>query len=724
MPHCRPTIRTLALCLSVALPRALAAQSPATAVSSAESSGNAAPVEFSARISCADASRVIDDQAAGLPIDSPVFHFRSRSDADAALRELTNLALGSPACIPAYGVRALLKWRLMETSYVPKDAPGQRTGVRWNEDAIYDLALGAGKGGRHAGTLGVVASQLLLPRQPTMPWMIRLLGPDLLRALATPSSVADTVRQFQRGRLAAWLWEPEVADSAFSAYIAAGGDSTRGNFEIARIELALGVEGAEKGYYAAAARPDSAIVEALAHDLAFIADSAELDSFAQIPPSERAGWLRNFWEGRDLEALQTRGTRLADHYERIGYARQNYRLLTYPRRYELNELWQNPHAEYDDRGLIYIRHGMPDDTAAALRAGACPNVSWLYRRADGNMIFHFVARENPDDWRLIETLANAGGGRGASTRITQAGPAKSCAPIDGLMESRASLDPIYSRLAVSPTQRNLERELEYTTRSREIGTTTDSDQLRFGDVLGVAWRAYGLLGDAPGRGRILVLTSVAAEDLVPISQQPLGYGFRMRLVARSGIEAIEIDTVRRLAVRDAPQPGQMITFTTEIPVATGNWWVGVVVRQPADTSGQFGKDTDVAVPAAGGALSMSDIVLGSAVGGRAWDAPDGPFPLSSTGSYGKGEPLPVYYEVAGATPGSDLATEIVFAREGDDGDRTTLEFSEQAGGAVQRFRRELDTRRLDDGRYTLSVTVRAADGTSQTRSTQVYIRDE
>ena len=177
MPHCRPTIRTLALCLSVALPRALAAQSPATAVSSAESSGNAAPVEFSARISCADASRVIDDQAAGLPIDSPVFHFRSRSDADAALRELTNLALGSPACIPAYGVRALLKWRLMETSYVPKDAPGQRTGVRWNEDAIYDLALGAGKGGRHAGTLGVVASQLLLPRQPTMPWMIRCLSP-------------------------------------------------------------------------------------------------------------------------------------------------------------------------------------------------------------------------------------------------------------------------------------------------------------------------------------------------------------------------------------------------------------------------------------------------------------------------------------------------------------------------------------------------------------------
>ena len=724
MPRCCSLSLLPALFLPLASPGAVVAQTPTTAPAPVQSTAAAAPVGFSSRISCADASQVIDDQAAGRAIDSPVFHFGSRSQADDALRELTNLALGSPRCTAAYGVRALLKWRLMATNYVPKDAPGQRTGMRWNEDAIYDLVLGAGQGDRHAGTLGVIASQLLLPRQPTMPWMVRLVGPDLLRSLANPSSVADTVRTFQRGHLAAWLWEPAVADSAFSAYIAAGGDSIRGNFEIARIGLALGVDGAARGYYAAAAQPDSAIVEALTHDVAFIADSAELESFALLQPAERTAWLRSFWEGRDLEALQARGTRLADHYERIGYARQNYRLLTYPRRYELNELWQNPDAEYDDRGLMYIRHGVPDDTAAALRAGACPNVSWLYRRADGNLIFHFVARENPDDWRLIETLANAGGGRGASTRVTQAGPAKRCAPIDGLLESRAELDPMYGRLAVAQTQRNWQRELDYTTRSREVGTTTDSDQLRFDEMLGVAWRAYGLLGDAPGRGRILVLTSVAAEDLVPISQQPLGYGFRMRLVARSGPQAIEIDTVRRLAVREAPQPGQMLTFATEVPVAAGDWWVGVVVRQPADSSGQFGRDRDVAVPAAGGALALSDIVLGTAVGGRAWEAPDGPFPLSATGSYAQGEPLPVYYEVAGAAAGGELTTDIVFSRDEDDGDRTTIKFSEQASGAVQRFRRELDTRRLDEGRYTLSVTVRAADGSSQTRSTQVFIRDE
>src|SRR5690606_38355006 len=136
-----PLHSTLALLLSLTVPGTLLAQS-ASAAASAESTAASSPVQFSSRISCADAAQVIDDQAAGRAIDSPVFHFGSRSQADEALRELTNLSLGSPPCAAAYGVRALLKWRLMATNYVPKDAPGQRTGVRWNEDAIYDLVLG------------------------------------------------------------------------------------------------------------------------------------------------------------------------------------------------------------------------------------------------------------------------------------------------------------------------------------------------------------------------------------------------------------------------------------------------------------------------------------------------------------------------------------------------------------------------------------------------------
>ena len=44
--------------------------------------------------------------------------------------------------------------------------------------------------------------------------------------------------------------------------------------------------------------------------------------------------------------------------------------------------------------------------------GACYNLSWLYQRPEGDLIFHFVARDDVDDYRLVQSLmdiADAGG---------------------------------------------------------------------------------------------------------------------------------------------------------------------------------------------------------------------------------------------------------------------------------------------------------------------------
>lgn len=681
-------------------------------------SAQSPPAAAETRYSCAETAAILAVRAA-TERPAPVSRIESRSDVDAVLRNLTDLALGRDRCGAAYGVRGLVKWQLVGTPWTPKDAPGQRPGVPWNADAIYDLTLAAEAGGASAATSGTIAVSLLLAEGAELPWLVREVGPRLLGALAVPGDVADSMRQLQRGRLAAWLWSPDVADSAFSAYRLAGGGADRAALELARVRLALGRDDGESLYYTAAGSRDSTVIRGLRADLALVADSGDLARFDALTPAARPAWLRGFWEERDLESLKPRGTRVAAHYERIGEARLRFRLLTYPRRYELDELWINRDAEFDDRGLVFIRHGMPDDTASAVRAGACPNSSWLYRRSDGNLIFHFVARENPDDWRLVETLANVAGGAGATTRVRQAGPARSCGAVDGLLESRASLDPIYGRLAVSGSRRNWERELALTTRSREIGTTTDSDALRYPRVLEVAWRAYGLLGEG-GSGRILLLVSVPGRALRQISQQPIGYGFEMRLVGRSGTHLIEVDTVRRLAVRQIPAPDEMLTFLTELPASPGTWRLGASLEQPADSAGQFFRDSDVSVPSAGGSLSLSDIVLGDPAGGRPWQAPDGPFPLSSTGSYPRGSSIPIYYEVAGVTAGTEVETEISFTPEDDDRG-VTVTFTERAGGAVERTRRELGTDRLDAGRYRMRLTVKTASGHSASRETAVYV---
>ncbi len=699
--------------LALALMAGGRTQSPAQVVQPASPPSKAS-------LSCPRVHQLLVEQVTGEFTDTSIWTFKKRGDADDALRRLTDLALRSPKCPAAVGVRGLVKWRLSRTDWRPKDAPGQRAGVPWNHDAFYDLGLAAKVGGPASAAAATAGSQLLLPEKLERPYLVREVGPGLLSALAAESDVPDTIQQFQRGRLAAWLWVPDVADSGFSAYAAGGGSPERAALELGRVRLASGVPGSDSLYYAAAASTNSAITADLRKDLAFVADSGDLAAY-DMAGSGRRAWLRRFWEKRDLESLRPRGTRLPEHYRRIAIARQQFRVLSYPRQYELNELWRNRVAEYDDRGLIYIRHGEPDQTASAVRAGTCPNTSWLYRRADGNLIFHFVARQNPDDWRLVETLANVGGASGATTRLRQAGPSRTCRPVEGLFESRSELDPIYAQLAVNDSRINWERELAITTRSREVGTTTDSDLPRFSRSLDVVWRAYGLLGNAPGFGRTLVLISVPADALSPILRQPMAYGFRMRLVARSGGKAVEVDSLRLLAVRQPPGAGQMLTFTEEVPLPAGTWSIGVALQQPRDSAGQVLSDDDVTVPNSGAAaLALSDIVLGDGRAGRLWTAPDGPFPLSSTGIYTRGQPVPIYYEIAGAQAGSAIETEITLSDEKGK-NRSVIRFSERAAGPVLQVRRELGTSQSRPGRYTLALKIRMSDGRKADRQASLSV---
>jgi len=675
-----------------------------------------------AQFTCPQALSLLYATAMGSAPDPSSLRPATRSGADAAIRHLTDVALGSPRCPAGFGVRGLVKWQLQGSGWTPRDAPGQRPGIPWQLDAIYDLALAGNGGGDAASISATIATEMMLPEIPPLPFLVREVGPGLLLAFQTPSIIPDTLRQFQRGRLATWLWYPATADSAFSAYRDAGGAPDRAALELARVRLATVGSAAESLYYAAASSPDTAIAHELRRDIAWIADTAELAGFDSTTPATRSRWLRGFWEQRDVEALRPHGARLAEHYRRLGFAREHFRILDMDRKYELNELWVNRTAPFDDRGLIYIRHGEPDDTASAVRAGACPNVSWLYRRPAGNMVFHFVARENPDDWRLVETLANVGGEAGATTRVRRAGDTRSCAVIDDLLESRAALDPIYAKLVSSPSRLNWERELALTTRSRKVGTSTDSDPLRFSPLLEAAWRNYALLGSTPGHGRVLILSSLPGAALVPIINDPPGYGLRMHVVARAGSTVIEVDSVRRLRTARPLAPGEMLTFLTDIPLAAGTWEFGTVLRQPADSAGQIFRTEALVVPDVGArTLQMSDVVLGEATGGVRWEAPDGPFMLNPTGAYHQGEAVLTYYEVAGASAGDTLRTDVAFAREGSK-DQTTLSFTESASGQVQRIRRDMDTSRLKGGRYTMTVTVHAgSSGRSISRDASIYI---
>lgn len=163
----------------------------------------------------------------------------------------------------------------------------------------------------------------------------------------------------------------------------------------------------------------------LMEDVKVLLDPGEFDRFAAIStPAEYARFFRGFWLRRDPDRARAGNRRIAEHYARLAYSEKNYYFdgiraefntpevefpattgaptlaprVEYPDAYWLN------HA-FDDRGLIHLRHGQPDEQSFAISADRS-NVSWRYY-GDGTPVdFHFVVAElgAHDNWRLVPYL--------------------------------------------------------------------------------------------------------------------------------------------------------------------------------------------------------------------------------------------------------------------------------------------------------------------------------
>src|SRR5947207_7586149 len=233
-------------------------------------------------------------------------------------------------------------------------------------------------------------------------------------AAASPAGKHADV-QLVRGRVEREAGEADSALAAFRNYLTVGGDSGVGLLELARtFYFARRPAQGWAAYFAGARAATSAPALTLYRlDLSWIADSTELAAFDGLAtPDARVQWLEQFWTKRDVLDARDVGERLAEHYRRWFYARRNFRLVSRHRHYDITEVYRAKQVEFDDRGVIYLRHGEPDRRARFICAGpeqpngegCATNESWLYRRGDGDLIFHFVARGDVQDYKLIESL--------------------------------------------------------------------------------------------------------------------------------------------------------------------------------------------------------------------------------------------------------------------------------------------------------------------------------
>jgi GWxTD domain-containing protein len=542
---------------------------------------------------------------------------------------------------------------------------------------------------------------------------------DALRRVA-PIRPPDLLLALGRVERSAGELDSAVID--FEGYLLTGGSRGLGLLELARTRLASGRADGEAPYYEGASLDDPGVVAEYRADLEILA-GGDLREFDSLKGQARAAYLHRFWTERDHWELRPEGERLREHYRRLLFARTHFPLTISRRFYGPRDAYRSGNNEVDDRGIIYIRHGEPADRLRPFVFGVMPNESWRYARAEGDLLFHFSAGYDSNgggdlyDYRLVESVLDLHGAADA--------------PKDQLLLSRQSLSPVYSRMlnwGRYGAANEGERERNIGRTSIEVGTTTDTYELRFSrrlaavaDLIAVGRNAGGSLAHlvfgiaAPGTSPRLVATGAK-------------YAVRVRLVALgAGDRAVAtLDTTVVIALPGPLTKKEYLVGRAQLTLPPGRWRYRAALQQ-GDTAGVVLPLGTVRVAAVDGpALSLSDIALGTPGRAISWvtDAADTVL-LAPSELFRKGAEIEIYYEASGAAPRRQYRHEISVlpwdTRRSKRRPLVSLSFEEGAAGEVIRSRRTLRLERLKPGSYVVEVRVTAPDGSFQLRQRRIRL---
>jgi len=582
----------------------------------------------------------------------------------------------------------------------------------------------------------------------------------LRRAARTPAARNPEVL-LARARLEREVGSPDSALVAVDSLVAHDPTGPVTLLEEARTLFRLGRVSGVEPWYRGLASADPAALALYRSDLLFVLPDSTLHAFDTTPGAARAALMRRFWDVRDHDELRSPGERLVEHYRRLDYARHNYRLASTHRHYDIVERYRPPVADFDDRGVIYIRQGTPDDRASLEAPGLAFNESWVYHRKDtGDLLFHFVGREGVADFRLVESaldvlgyrnavrLENSGDVQGTDgpmmppsrTRINRIG-ADSAALLrqrasdaamsmqaEAILRSRERLSPIYRRLLTSGKggASGLEaEERALGSRSIRIGTTTDRWPRGYAVALPAAAVALATGGDSVTSVLHLAYAiPVSALQAAARGDSATGWlHVRASVLGFDGTVVAVLDTMvasRPDAVRVARD--QALGMAT-IKVPPGRFTARVALE--AGRAGVVGpRDTINVISPTSTSLAMSDLALGTRSIALSWVAGAGDTVwVNPRGQFRSAEPMQLYFEVSGVPrdtayhvelavkrPGGESLLHRLFGLFGGGGGATRVTFAERSRDGRDFIHREISLEKLKPAVYVLEVTVATPAG--------------
>ncbi|HRP08336.1 MAG TPA: GWxTD domain-containing protein, partial [Gemmatimonadales bacterium] len=562
----------------------------------------------------------------------------------------------------------------------------------------------------------------------------------LRRASRTPAASAPAVL-LARGRVERAIGSLDSSSAALRRLAERDTGNVVARYELARTGFLRGDSIAGELWYDALATGDSSTTSLIREDLLVILPDSVLGAFDDSSAQGRADLVRQFWERRDDEELHSRGERLAEHYRRLDHARRSYRLVSERRHYGIAERYRSTQSEYDDRGVIYIRHGEPDDKARYAAPGIEPNESWVYRRDGGDLLFHFVAREDVQDYRLVESLFDVldfasvlelgeGDGLGEST---VAGELRQHA--SGLLRSRERLAPIYSRLLATGrggSNQFLAEERSAGKRAIERGTTTDSWPLDLGDALDIDLLAAAI-ADEGDRPAVQLAFAIPGNALAKVEGSGgLVYPVRLRasVIDMMGTTVAVLDTTIAFRPGAAASQRRPLLGLQSLAVPPGSHTVRFSVQ--TGLGGAISqRDTIHVTDPLANEVQLGDVALGR----RAMDlrvvAGADTVWIDPTGTFPRDQEMLLHIEAAGLRTGENYPVELEVRRPGGGsflrrlfgggGASIKVRFDHVAAAATELIGNELRLDRLDPGEYRVTVKLAGRDGREVARSRSIRV---
>jgi len=469
---------------------------------------------------------------------------------------------------------------------------------------------------------------------------------------------------------------------------------------------------------------DSALA-AFRGDLATIATDSILKEFDNAAGAKRAAYLKQFWTERDRTELRSDGERLREHYRRMFYARKNFQLTSLNRHYDIVERYRSGSRDFDDRGVIYIRHGEPSSRATYAAPGLEPNESWRYTRPEGDLLFHFVAREDVQDFKLVESLFDV---LGFSQQIALREDKAANNPVaEQLIFSREQLSPIYQRLQsagrIGSGQFQAE-ERRMGQSSIALGTRTDSYELHFAEDLKARTEVLAVGRDSSGT-LVQIVYAISGKGLEPVTvTRGFLYSVRVRFTAmdRTGRVVASLDTTRHFVAPEPVPDDEHLVGRVAVAVPTGRFEYRLALQQGEEAGVVLPRDTVRVGGPTSVTLGLSDLVLGSRSTNLAWRRSEQDTVLfNPLQTFKRAEEIQLYYEVQGLQPGSSYEVRLAVRKQGGSGGlfrkifggggaAISLKFDAQATAMVESAHRGLQLEKLKPGMYVLEVMVTDAGG--------------